>query len=41
MWLLALDSLRGVAAVSVVVYHSLLVFPGLHAILDGRGTPMR
>lgn len=39
MRLVALDSLRGIAAVSVVVYHSLLVFPDLHAVLGGRGTP--
>lgn len=39
MRLTALDSLRGIAAASVVVYHCLLVFPELHAFLDGRGVP--
>lgn len=35
----SLDSLRGIAALAVVVYHSLLVFPELHAILTGRSVP--
>lgn len=39
MRLIALDALRGIAALSVVVYHSLLVFPSLHGFLEGRGVP--
>jgi peptidoglycan/LPS O-acetylase OafA/YrhL len=39
MRVVAFDSLRGLAAMSVVIYHSLLVFPGLHAVLAGRGVP--
>jgi peptidoglycan/LPS O-acetylase OafA/YrhL len=34
----ALDALRGLAALSVVVYHCLLVDPALNGILGGQGT---
>lgn len=37
--IVALDSLRGVAAVSVVVYHCLLVWPDLFETLGGGGVP--
>lgn len=33
----SLDALRGIAAVIVVAYHSLLVFPDLYEILGGHG----
>jgi peptidoglycan/LPS O-acetylase OafA/YrhL len=39
MRLRSLDSLRGIAAVVVVIYHSLLVFPYTYEILGGRGVP--
>ncbi|MBK1661490.1 hypothetical protein CKO45_25100 [Paracraurococcus ruber] len=35
----ALDSLRGIAALSVVLYHCLLVWPSLHATLADHGVP--
>jgi peptidoglycan/LPS O-acetylase OafA/YrhL len=41
MRLSVLDSLRGIAALAVVLYHSLLVFPAFHDILAGRGVPMQ
>lgn len=39
MRFIAFDSLRGLAALAVVMYHSLLVFPGPHEILADRGVP--
>lgn len=39
MRVVALDSLRGVAALAVVVFHSLQVFPSLEQVFDGRGWP--
>lgn len=39
MRLVALDSIRGIAALTVVVFHSLLVFPELHEILDRQQHP--
>ncbi|MCB4824228.1 acyltransferase family protein [Roseicella aerolata] len=35
----ALDSLRGVAAFSVMIYHCLLVWPSLYETLGGKGVP--
>lgn len=39
MRFIAFDALRGLAALSVVLYHSLLVFPGPHDVLADRGVP--
>lgn len=40
MRITALDSLRGVAAFSVVIYHCLLVSPVLNDVLSGKGVPL-
>jgi peptidoglycan/LPS O-acetylase OafA/YrhL len=40
MRLLHLDSLRGIAALSVVLHHSLLVFPIIEPVLFDRGMPI-
>ncbi len=40
MRLLPLDSLRGIAALSVVIHHCLLVFPESFELLFDRGTPI-
>jgi peptidoglycan/LPS O-acetylase OafA/YrhL len=37
--IVALDSLRGLAAFAVVIYHCLMVFPGPAVTLAGNGTP--
>lgn len=40
MRLLPLDSLRGIAALSVVIHHCLLVFPAFEPLLFDRGLPI-
>jgi peptidoglycan/LPS O-acetylase OafA/YrhL len=40
MRLLPLDSLRGIAALSVVLHHCLLVFPSFEPVLFDRGLPI-
>ncbi len=39
MRLVALDALRGAAALSVTLYHCLLVRPDLHQTLGSTGLP--